>query len=117
MASIFDLSNEQADRSLLAHRVIGIDADGNIIIGATEAKQDDIITAIGSQTGGVKWWYVRDTADATYEYTLFISTAGHIIRRETLSTAVTKQFTATETDDTTIDSNWSGRSGLSYTYV
>ncbi len=84
---------------------------------ATKDKQDDIITAIESQTGGVKWWYVRDTADATYEYTLFISTAGHIIRRETLSTEVIKQFTATETDDTTIDSNWSGRSGLSYTYV
>jgi len=79
---------------------------------ATEAKQDDIINAASG-----KWWYVRDTADATHEYTLFVSTAGHIIRQETLSTAVIKQFTATETDDSTIDTNWGNRASLSYSYV
>ena len=87
--------------------------------GATRLMNSDneIINPSTKEFQVLKWLWNRSEADATYEYTLLTSIAGHIIRQETLSTGVVKNFRATETDDTTIDANWADRASKTYTYV
>lgn len=82
---------------------------------ATSDKQNEIITAIGTIGGNATALYTyvqKDTSGATYKYYGYMkSDGGWYIKRITISTNLA-EFAVGTTDYTT---NWTGRSGLSYT--
>ena len=90
------------------------DGGGSVEGGATEAKQDAIITAINNSGSGICYRYVDQALSTTYKYWGFKEVDGEnwkIIRKD-LTTKSFRYVIGTVDYST----NWSNRETLIYTY-
>ena len=65
--SIHDLQNEEHDELSHAKKVVGVSASGDVVAGATEDKQDEIITEVGSFSTLKTSAVTLTTADTAYK--------------------------------------------------